>query len=359
MIGVVIRDFTYLKYLQPLCDQFIRMGVKYGLYYWDHPRGPKEYNRASLTNIRKAAPHIVKCAASTKAFTKDKHLLGHMKADGVTKMVSVEIFLWAKSYIDWFRQNKIKTFSLLSFVDSTFVADKSTLLSIDKSYHNTKYLMDKHYEYLGLKNKFPEFLGSPMFDCIDNSLNSNKNILVMLPNGVNEPKLFFGSEDRFIKIIESISKSGNIFVKARRKQWIPKGIFNYTDTIIYDDHQMYPSQIALLLKKCSVSVSFFSSSVYECVYGGNYVYNVNMPLQTWNRWKGSEREFDKYVSVLPGNVYNYSGVVETVSQDSIINNPFILKAVDPEQRQRWLEKFLGPQHTNSAELVAQDIVNFK
>lgn len=359
MIGVVIRDFAYLKYLQPICEQFIKQAARYNIYHWDHPRGPKEYNRASLTNINKAAPHIVKEAKNIRAFVKDKHLLNHMKSDGVTKMVSVEIFLWAKSYMNWFRQHNIKTFSLLSFIDSTFVADKNALLSIDRSYHTTKYLMDKHYEYLGLKNKFPKHLGSPMFDCIDNNTNNSANILVMLPNGVSDPKSFFGSEDRFLRIIENISKSGHIFVKARRKQWIPKGIFNYTDTIIYDDHQMYPSQMALLLKKCSVSVSFFSSSVYECVYGGSYVYNVNIPLHTWNRWKGSEKKFDEYISILPGNVYNYNGVVETISQDDMINNPFVLKPADTIKRQEWLDKFLGQRHTNSAELVALDIINFE
>jgi len=71
--------------------------------------------------------------------------------DGIKKLVSLEIYLWAKSYIGFLKSNNIKTYSILYLSDSLWVNDKRMVESIDRTYYTTEYLMNTHHEFVGVK----------------------------------------------------------------------------------------------------------------------------------------------------------------------------------------------------------------
>ena len=87
MIGVVVRELTYLKVLQPIMEEFAKLGVKYVLYHFDAPRYDKEYNRATLDRLKRSSNTIVEKARKVKAFHNDAHLLEQLKHDKISKLV--------------------------------------------------------------------------------------------------------------------------------------------------------------------------------------------------------------------------------------------------------------------------------
>ena len=353
MIGVVIRDLPYLKLLHPICEQFRKHNVPYNIYHWDFHRGLKEYNRASLSNLNKSSPTVVKNAQKVKAFSNDKQLLKHLEHDRITKMVSVEIWLWARKYIKWFKEHNIKTYSVLYLSDALWLSNPKCVTDIDRTYYTTKHIMDLHHEFLNLKNTNGVFLGSPLFDPIQNKPSDGDNILVMLPSGISPPEIgkFFGSAARFTSMMDKLALSGNLIFKARRKQWLPE---KYAKEVIFDGDVIYPSIMANLLKKCNSAIMFCSSSVYECVYGGARVLNIMIPLKRWPR---DQKKMAKYFSTEADSLYQFGGVTETISQDMFLGDwEFEPKQVEVAKHKEWVKKFIGSNLADAAERIAVDII---
>src|SRR3990172_4903623 len=184
MIGIVVRELTYLKILQPIMDELRQANTSYVLYHFDAHRGDKEYNRASLANISKSSESIIKNAAKVKAFKDDKQLQQMLIHDQTTKLVSIEIWLWAKSYIKFLKDHNIKTYSLLYLTDSLWQADPVCVTSMDRVYYSTNYLMRAHHDFAGITYdaKRDRCIGSPIFDGILNKPSDGKEILILLPN---------------------------------------------------------------------------------------------------------------------------------------------------------------------------------
>lgn len=353
MIGVVIRDLPYLKLLHPICERFKERNVPFIIYHWDAHRGMKEYNRASLVNLNKSSPGVVKAAKKVKAFANDNQLLQQLAHDRITKMVSVEIWLWAKGHIKWLKEHKVKTYSVLYLSDALWLGNPKCITDIDKTYYTAQHIMDMHHEFLNLKNTGGTFLGSPLFDPIENKPSDGDNILVMLPNGISPPEAgkFFGSAERFTSILDKLAQSGNLIFKARRKQWLPE---KYAKEVIFDGDIIYPPVMSELLKKCNTTVMFCSSGIYECVYGGTRVLNIMIPLKKWPR---DQAKMAKYFSTEPGNLYQFDGVTETINQDVFLGDwKFKPKQVDAQKRKAWVEKFIGSDPADGAIKIADDIM---
>jgi len=355
MIGVVIRDLPYLKLLHPICEQFVVLGKPYTLYHWDAPRGSKEYNRASLKNINKSSPGVVSGAARVKAFSNDKQLFKQLEADKIDKLVSVEIWLWAKSYLHWFKKNQVKTYSILYLTDSIWQPPES-ITSVYRVYYGSSYLMRAHHDFAGIK-PLPtrdRAIGSPIFDPLPNVPSQGKDILILLPNLRKEHvQPAFGNAKRFIQMIDKISQGGNLIFKTRKKQWLPNEIKPYAKEIIEDGDIMYPPVIADLFARCYSTVMFFSSGIYECVSGGQYVYNITIPL---GRWGWDKKKLQRYFSTTAPAVYQFPGVVESVDQDTVLGDwQFKPRHIDPVRREEWIKKFIGS--AGGAEAIAKDIVN--
>lgn len=356
-IAIVIRDLPYLKLLHPICEQLSAKKVQYNIYYWDVPRHDKEYNRASLENLNISSPSIVSNANKLVKFKTDKQLLSYLVRDKIDKMVSVEIWLWAKNYIKWFRSNKIQTHSVLYLTDSIW-QPKGSVVSIDNIYYSAKYPMKMHHKFIGEKfNPDRDYcFGSPLFDSLDScTINGSKNILVLLPNLRPEHvKGAFGNSGRFIKIIDKISKHGNIIFKTRKKQWLPSEIKKYAKKIVNDGHIMYPSQMQNLFSKCDMTVMFHSSGVYETVMGNNYVCNIALPL---NRWGWEQDKLRAYFDTSKGSLYQFEGVTETLSQEEFLSDyNFEIKVINKQRREEWIKEFVGAT-LNSSEKIAENIIN--
>ena len=123
MIGVVVRELTYLKALEPIMNSLHDSGAKYIVYHFDAPRGDKEYNRATLPKLKIASKQAVQNASGIKSFANDKQLLQMLIKDKINKLVSLEIWLWAKSYIKDLKKHNIKTYSILYLTDSLWQKD--------------------------------------------------------------------------------------------------------------------------------------------------------------------------------------------------------------------------------------------
>lgn len=360
MIGVVIREVTYLKVLQPIMDELHNAGASYILYHFDAHRGDKEYNRASLVNIRKSSISIVQNATKVKAFSSDKQLQKQLVHDNITKLVSIEIWLWAKSYIKFLKQNNIKTYSILYLTDSLWQSDPTCVTSMDRVYYSTTHLMKAHHEIAGVKfdHNRDRCLGLPVFDGLMNKPSEGKNILVLLPNQRHEHvTTAFGSENNFFAIIEKLcsDKQYNFIFKTRKKQWLPEQIKQYASDIVEDGDKMHPPIMRQLLANSYTTVMFYSSGIYECVYGGNYVLNITLPLK---RWGWNKEHMKKYFSTEEHNVYQLKGVVDSVSQKTILKDwKFKPQHIDPVARNYWVEKFIGSQGLNSSKLIVKDILS--
>lgn len=339
-IAVVIRECTYLKVLAPIMHALHKHGQDYILYHWDAPRYDKEYNRASFDKINAANKDSVQNAKKVKAFSNDQQLLKQFKHDKISKLVSLEIWLWAKSYIKKLKSLNIKLFSVLYLTDSLWQKDPSAVNAIDHIYYSTKFLMETYHKFAELKydKKRDHCLGSSIFDDLTQTTNG-KNILLLLPNLRKEHvELSFGTHNNFIRIIEKLAGSGvPIICKSRKKQWVPNEILQYVVDIVDDGDVMYPSVISKLLRESFCSVMFHSSGIYECVYSGNYVVNIKLPLQ---RWSWDKNKMTEYFN---GGLYNFQGVVESLDQKEILDSKwnFNPSRINPKAQQKWIESYIG------------------
>jgi len=361
MIGVVVREKTYLKVLQPIMEELYNVGEPYILYHYDTHRGDKEYDRASLPNLIKAAPHIIKRAHRVKAFPNDAHLQKQLVHDKITKLVSIEIWLWAKSYIKFLKDHNIKTYSLLYLTDSLWQSDPSCITSMDKVYYATNHLMKTSHEIAGVSfdYKRDRCFGSPVFDGLMNKPSEGNDVLVLLPNQKREHvEVAFGSPQNFFAIMDKLcaNKEYNFIFKTRKKQWLPKEIMHHATDIIEDGNQMYPSAMKQLLGRAYTTIMFYSSGIYECVYGGNYVLNITLPLK---RWGWDKKQMARYFSTNEHNLYQIKDVVESVSQQQVLSPgwTFQPKRIDPVARRYWVDKFMTSQGSNTARIIVKDILS--
>jgi hypothetical protein len=351
LFAVVIRDLPYLKLLHPVALQLHMRGIPYILYYWDVNRGEKEYNRASYTNIQKSSPDIIKSASKVVSFTTDEQLYSYLNRDNAYGMISVEIGMWIK----WKKLPKsVKTFSIQYLTDSLW---SNTVTGLTKAYYTTEFLMRKHHEFHSLKidSNRDRFVGSPLFDPL--SKVSGDNILVLLPNLRKEHvNMSFGNAKNFIRIIEKFAQEGELILKTRQKQWMPKEILGMAKEVASDDKTMYPSKISELFTRCNTVVNFYSSGIFESVYANNYVVNVPIPLKRWDNW-----DQNKLRSYFESPLYNFIGVVENVEQKSLLDGTWKLsdRPLNCEDRNKWIKKYIGlcPDcPNNGAKNIVDDIL---
>ena len=358
MIGVVVRELTFLKVLQPIMQELHKSGAKYVLYHFDAPRGAKEYNRATLAKLKKSSSQAVSNAHKVKAFASDAQLLKQLIHDKVTKLVSLEIYLWAKGYIDKLKQPNIKTYSVLYLTDSLWQSNPKCVTTMDKIYYSSDYLMTTHLNFLRLplNSKRDRSLGCPVYDHLMNKPSDGEDVLVLLPNlRAEHVGISFGAKENFFKIIEQLAKNNNLIFKTRKKQWLPVEIKKYAKEIVEDGDQMYPPVISQLFRRSHTTVMFYSSGIYEAVYAGNYVINIPLPLKRWGWDKGKMKE---YFSTDEGNLYNFKGIVESVSQQDVISGKWQIKnKLDIHARTHWVNKFIGSLALNSSRMIVHDLLH--
>ena len=353
-IALIIRDIPYLKLLQPIIGELIIRKVPYSLYHYDTYRGEKEYLRASRANIEKSSKLIIEKATKVKPFSDDKYLLELLLKHNITKLISVEINLWGKEYLNYFKNNNIKTYSIQYLTDSMWSVKQKHLNHIDRIYYSTPYIMSKCFEFNDIKfdQNRDRCFGSPIFEHIEQDT-KNKNLLVLLPNLKSEHvQHTFGSEENFLNIMRKLynPKQYNIILKTRKKQWLPNSIKQFGE-VKDDGDVMYKPAVINYLKDCTTTVMFNSSGIYECVLGGNYVINVKLPL---TRWSWDQKKLQNYFN---SNLYNFKGVVESIDQKTILdkNYEFSLKQIDPIAKKEWVNSFIG-NTSNSIKLITEDIL---
>ena len=268
----------------------------------------------------------------------------------------MEVYLWAKNYINKLKKYNIKVYNILYLSDSLWNIDPRCITDCDKIYYATTYLKDTHLSFLKIQEDLnrDNCPGSPIFDCIKQSTGSS--VLVLLPNLKTEHvSLAFGDKKRFISIIKALSNNNKLIIKTRKKQWFPEELRVFTQDIYDDGDIMYPSVISELFKKTHATVMFYSSGVYEAVFAGQYVVNIPINLK---RWSWDKKRMGQYFSNNMGSLYNFDGVVESVSQEDVLSDKWQLKnSLNQTARQDWLDKFIGFNHHNGTKNIVNSVIN--
>lgn len=356
MIGIVIRELTFLKVMTPIIRELHKLGNEYILFHMLSPRPGKDYVCPKLERIIKSARDIVENAQKVISFTNDDQLMKQLIANKVDKFVSVEIWLCNKRIPEKLRGNGIRSYSIQYLTDSIWQPAQS-ITSVDRIYYISEYVMKMHQKFSGAKfnpNR-DRCLGSPIFD----SIRPNKgdgDILVLTPNiRGSHVNFVFGSSKNFVKIIEKLSRAGNLIFKTRKKQWLPEEVKKYAKEIVHDGEIMYPSSSVDLFNRCHSTVLFYSSGIYEAVCSNNYVFNITIPLKFF-RWDKAHK--NQYLAQ-EGGLYRFPGVSESIEQNTILSDSwkFTPHKIDKDKREKWLEKFVGNLPSNSSELIARDITN--
>jgi len=355
MIGIDIRELTDLKIFHPICEYFIKHKVPFSVYYYDVGRGSKEYNRASVKNINASSPQILSSAKHARAYNTNANLFSLMQKDGIKKFVSVELFLCYKDIISNLRACGIKTYSILYLTDSVLSmgVGSNAYKVVDRTYFASEFLLNKALEYSDTKyNKTQHvFLGSPLYDQLK-GVGSKDIALVMLPNLKAEhiPSAF-GSEAKFVKIIEHLAADNHLIFKTRAKQWLPNNIKKFAKDIIFDGTKLYPSSIVGAFGKCNKVVMFYSSGIYEAVAANKLVINIPLPL---SRWRWNKTMMNDYFKCT--ELYDYPGVVMSLEQKDILAGPVKFDTFDSGARDKWIEKFIGNLSFSGAHNIAKDII---
>jgi len=354
MVAVIVRELPYLKLLTPIMFELHKHGVKYILYYMDSFKGEKEYSRPTVARLKESNEKIVTQATKVIKFTTNDELLKLMKKDSITKMISVEIALWARKSLDSYKAAGLKTYSISYLIDSLWTGHYKI---IDKTYYTTKHALETKHSFLNIKidDKKDKYLGSPIFDSILPNSEKQKDILILLPN-IKEDRVnkCFGNKNNFINMITKIAKNNNVILKLRHKQWFPFELKKIAKEIFFDDKIMYPSTTSKLLSRTFATVMFFSSGIYECVYGSNYVINIRTKLI----WSHDQEKMKKYFCLDEGNLYQYDGVVNTIEQSTILDPKWNFNPphIDVEKRKSWMDKFIGPYASDSSAAIVDDIL---
>jgi len=360
MIGIIVRGLTFLKVLAPIMLELKALGKDYIIFYHDASHGAKEYDRPTLVRLQEAHAASAKQAKKLVPFSNDGKLVSLLVANKVKKIVSLEVWICSRKHIKGFKKHNIKICSVSYLTDSIWQPEQS-VTSVDRVYYSSEYLMRIHHDFAKIKflPTRDRCLGSPLFDSLYTEQDKKTNdVLVLLPNLKSEHvKSAFGKQDNFFKIIEKIHSSGRpLIFKTRKKQWMPSEISKYSKKIVYDGKTMYPSAMSDLLKTCSTTILFYSSGIFESVYGQNHTINIPLPLK---RWSWDITKLKQYFSKEQDSLYNFSGCVENAEQSDILSGKFILPStpIDQSRRDLWIQKFIGSCHNGSAKRIATDIAS--
>lgn len=322
----------------------------------DIPRGSKEYNRASLKSIQKSSEDIVKAARYIRAFKSNDDLLKQMVRDKIKKLVSLEIGLSMRDKINDIKDKDIRMYSVQNLTDAMWQKDPAIINLMDRVYYSSVHTMTRHHTFAGVKyNSQRDHVASPLYDILDST--SNKNILVLLPNLLTDQvNPSFGNANNFFKIIKNLSKSGNLIFKTRKKQWFPEQIKQYAQEIVYDGAIMYPSALSNILKKVDIVVMFYSSGLYECIYAGKYIVNIELPVL--KRWRWPKKYLSEYFAKDEGSLYNFKGVIETVEQGQAMSDTWrIQHNLDTKSSNLWLDKYIGKLPKSNTKFIVNNIVS--
>lgn len=334
MIGFVVRELSYLKILQPIIEYIKKLDCKVKIYNMINDKGEKNYNKPTKERIDKSFGY----KTDIFSFYTDGQLLELLKKDKISKLVSLEIGLWGKKYFKFFNDNNIKTFSILYLSDSLWYFSDCSY----RIYYTTEHLMRCCHKFNKIKfnSNRDRCFGSPIFDQLEALTSNSNDICVMLPNKCD---YFLKNPQKFYNLIESFGN--NLIFKLRKKQWLPEEIKKFAKEIVYDGDIMYPSSISDIFRKTKYTVMFYSSGIYEAVFGNQSVINIKFPLNTWPH---NSKMMEEYFN---DELYNFPGVVQ-----SFTINDRIEISDNQEKRKEWIKRFIGFEKAESIKLISEDIL---
>ena len=343
-IGVCIDGLSQLKVLIPVVNLLVEKANVFLIHYTGVTQ--KGYDLPTIKKLNAVIPSDIKNLKAMVSYNNKSQISTIANKYKLNKIISVESSIVMKESLNSLYSKKIKIYSLQYLTDSmwSFGAHYN---KIHRIYFPTQFIMDCCHKFNSInKNNSALMLGSPIFDDLNMSNQSDSGLL-LLPNIRSEHiGLSFKNRQELEKIVGNITLNNDILTKSRKKQWSSDVIKKYCDPIIYDED---PFVLPKLIGRTKTTILFSSSGIYEAIIGGNYVYNISLSYKMFRHNKKNMKEyFDE--------IYNFKGVVETVSISDALNKTNWVKDIDLNARKKWLERFVG-DHTNSAKKIAKDILN--
>ena len=352
MIGIVIREISFLKVLTPIARELHNSGAKYILYYMNKLLPGKGYATPTKDRLVSLVPELIHNSHKAVPFNSEKQLLNSLVQDKISKFVSLEVWLCFRSILKDLKKNNIKLYNIQYLTDS-ILQPSAAITAMDRVYYTSEHIMKMQQKFSGTKfdPKRDRCLGTPLFSSVRKN-NGSGDILVLTPNiRVEHVGSTFGSKDNLIKIFSKLAAGGDLIFKTRKKQWLPQELKKYAKTIVDDSKQIYPPATVELFEKCYMTVLFCSTGVYEAVLANNRVLNIELNSLSFLGWK----EPKKSIFYEP---HNFDGVTETIKQHTILGDDwkFEPKKIDQDKRKIWINKYIGKTIANSDKLIAEDIL---
>ena len=147
-----------------------------------------------------------------------------------------------------------------------------------------------------------------------------------------------------------------LLVKSRRKTPVPAYTQALADRCVYDD-SFYPATVLEALSVASLSVSYYSNSVFESVSLG--VPHLCMTYSSEDYNGGYSSYFSRFYTPAEGSAFQFRGVAtawsipEALSQ--LPNKTLDDFAMDTEARARYIHKFLTHDAGNGGVRTAEAI----
>jgi len=357
-IGIILRGMSELKVLQPIMEYLCHLKVQYFLFVPTERHGSvkKRYNVLSVDRINMSSRKTLDGAEKTITFNDLFEVVPKIEDLEIEKLLMVEAPRFRKFLSSVGKTCRI--YSISYFSDSCF--KKKNRMCVDdirKIYHTTSHCMRMFHKFYDMEfdQNRDMLLGSPLFDCLPRS-NSKNGIILFAPN-LYEQNLpaTFGTPNKMARLIRKIMREGSdsIIIKSRWKQYLPKRTKNeFRNVIYYDGGIMYPTVSSKLFAKSSISMMFYSSTIYEAIFAGQYVINCHI---NFGRWKTHEKVRD-YMTPLYKNV---DGLIENITMNTIANRQlsFKNKQADPQKAQEWIENFIMPEIiTDSYKRIVDDFL---
>ena len=145
-----------------------------------------------------------------------------------------------------------------------------------------------------------------------------------------------------------------LIVKSREKNEDPRFLRNMADVALGDE-RVYPYTSMELMAIASLCIHFQSGAALEAAFAGVPSLSVAVPQSHLAAYP----TFDEVYSARPGTMQNFPGIVWSLPAEAVAAKLDASRLedfrIDPAERSRYVEKFLGFDDTRSSERVLDEI----
>ena len=152
------------------------------------------------------------------------------------------------------------------------------------------------------------------------------------------------SEKKVMLAIKEFCKKNNLYFVLKNRSKYPgiKDADKIADLVVNDEEEKYyPTVFQELLSIAKITSGYNSTSVFECISMNSYYIDIVSP----NIFFRGERLYRKFFGVNVNSLYNFDGVVKSMSIEDIIDKfiemPFKDFLLDPSKKLEYEKLFIN------------------